>query len=177
MDANLENCIGRLRVEFHPNSSRLINSSQTVSWQQKVLFGGHYEPLDCYSRHRVAIIIPYRDRKEHLFVLLNQLHPILQRQQLDYKIFVVEQCWTFMLTSFYPYYKIMRILKLHFFGNDTFNKGVLMNAGVKEALKEYDFHCFVFHDVDLIPEDDRNLYTCPAVPRHMSVAVDKFNYS
>ncbi|CAG2167984.1 unnamed protein product [Oppiella nova] len=63
------------------------------------------------------------------------------------------------------------------FGSDTFNKGVLMNAGVREALKENDFHCFVFHDVDLIPEDDRNLYSCPLAPRHMSVAVDKFNYS
>ena len=34
----------------------------------------------------------------------------------------------------------------------------------------------MLHDVDLIPEDDRNLYTCPSQPRHMSVAVDKFNY-
>lgn len=52
-----------------------------------------------------------------------------------------------------------------------------MNAGVREALKENDYHCFVFHDVDLIPEDDRNMYSCPLVPRHLSVAVDKFNYS
>lgn len=52
-----------------------------------------------------------------------------------------------------------------------------MNAGVREALKEEDFQCFVFHDVDLIPEDDRNLYSCPSAPRHMSVSVDKFNYS
>ena len=36
--------------------------------------------------------------------------------------------------------------------------------------------CSVFHDVDLLPEDDRNLYTCPDQPRHMSVAVDKFKY-
>ena len=34
----------------------------------------------------------------------------------------------------------------------------------------------MFHDVDLLPEDDRNLYTCPQQPRHMSVAVDKFKY-
>ena len=34
----------------------------------------------------------------------------------------------------------------------------------------------MFHDVDLLVEDDRNLYSCPAQPRHMSVAVDKFHY-
>ena len=27
-----------------------------------------------------------------------------------------------------------------------------------------------------MPEDDRNLYTCSSMPRHMSVAIDKFNY-
>lgn len=51
-----------------------------------------------------------------------------------------------------------------------------MNVGFVEALKERDFDCFVFHDVDLMPENDKNLYTCPDQPRHMSVAVDKFKY-
>lgn len=53
---------------------------------------------------------------------------------------------------------------------------MLMNVGYVEALKEKTFDCFIFHDVDLLPEDDRNLYTCPEQPRHMSVAVDKFKY-
>jgi len=53
---------------------------------------------------------------------------------------------------------------------------MLMNVGYVEALKERTFDCFIFHDVDLLPEDDRNLYTCPEQPRHMSVAVDKFKY-
>ncbi|KFM80764.1 Beta-1,4-N-acetylgalactosaminyltransferase bre-4, partial [Stegodyphus mimosarum] len=115
---------------------------------------GSWTPRDCAPRHRVAVIIPYRDRLEHLTTLLHTLHPLLQRQLIEYRVYVVEQ-----------------------FGNDTFNKGVLMNAGVREALKDSDFHCFVFHDVDMIPEDDRNMYTCPFMPRHMSVAVDKFNYT
>jgi hypothetical protein len=43
-------------------------------------------------------------------------------------------------------------------------------------LKLYNYDCFVFHDVDLLPEDDRNMYTCPEQPKHMSVAVDVFDY-
>lgn len=51
-----------------------------------------------------------------------------------------------------------------------------MNVGFLEASKLYDYDCFVFHDVDLLPEDDRNLYSCPQSPRHMSVAIDRMNY-
>ncbi len=58
-----------------------------------------------------------------------------------------------------------------------FNRAMLMNVGAAEALKlRPDTQCFVFHDVDLMPEDDRNLYTCPSQPRHMSVAVNSFLY-
>jgi len=57
-----------------------------------------------------------------------------------------------------------------------FNRAMLMNIGYVEATKDYDWDCFVFHDVDLVPEDDRNLYHCPAYPRHMSVHVNTFNY-
>nr|CDJ93230.1 Metazoa galactosyltransferase domain containing protein [Haemonchus contortus] len=41
----------------------------------------------------------------------------------------------------------------------------------------YDWQCYIFHDVDLLPEDDRNLHVCPEEnPRHMAVAINKFNY-
>lgn len=81
------------------------------------------------------------------------MHPFLQRQQLDYTIYILEQN-----------------------KRGPFNRAMLMNVGFVEALKDRDYDCFIFHDIDLLPEDDRNLYTCPQQPRHMSVAVDIFKY-
>uniref|UniRef100_A0A914WCV5 Beta-1,4-N-acetylgalactosaminyltransferase n=1 Tax=Plectus sambesii TaxID=2011161 RepID=A0A914WCV5_9BILA len=115
--------------------------------------GGHSKPDYCRSRHRVAIIVPYRDRDQHLRGFLHNMHSLLTKQQLDYSIFIVEQQ-----------------------AGQTFNRAKLMNVGFAEASKLYDWQCFIFHDVDLLPEDDRNLYSCPEQPRHMSVAVDKFKY-
>ncbi|XP_063708533.1 beta-1,4-N-acetylgalactosaminyltransferase bre-4 [Culicoides brevitarsis] len=119
----------------------------------KVLSGGRYHPKKCNSKHRVAIIVPYRDREHHLPIFLKNIHPFLMKQQIDYGIFIVEQ------TS-----------------NGQFNRAKLMNIGFVEAVKLYNWDCFVFHDVDLLPMDDRNLYTCPEQPRHMSVAVDTLGF-
>ena len=40
---------------------------------------------------QVAVIIPYRKRYEQLKIFLRHLHPFLQRQELLYRIIVVEQ--------------------------------------------------------------------------------------
>ena len=74
----------------------------------------------------------FRNRAEHLELFLFHMHPVLQRQQLDYQIFVIEQA-----------------------GEGAFNRAILMNIGYAEAMKVGNFSCFVFHDVDLVPEDDR----------------------
>ncbi|XP_032790423.2 beta-1,4-N-acetylgalactosaminyltransferase bre-4 [Daphnia magna] len=113
--------------------------------------GGRYQPKDCQSRHKVAIVVPYRDRKDHLTVFLRYLHPFLQRQQLNYVIIVVEQS-----------------------NSSSFNRGMLMNIGFNEAQLQEEFHCFIFHDVDFLPEDDGNPYTCPqeGKPRQMSFSID-----
>ena len=57
-----------------------------------------------------------------------------------------------------------------------FNRALLLNIGVLESLEVYDYQCFIFHDVDLLPENDNNMYSCPEHPRHMSVAVDRMGY-
>jgi hypothetical protein len=116
--------------------------------------GGAHKPTDCQHREKLAIIIPYRDRRDNLALLLKYLHPLLQRQKRYYRIFVVEQ-----------------------YGNDIFNKGRIMNIGVNEALKMDDFDCFIFHDVDLIPENDLNIYECSTEPRHLCPSIDEMRYN
>ena len=53
--------------------------------------GGQYSPPGCKSYQKVAIIVPYRNRLHHLKILLNRLHPMLMNQQIDYRIFIIEQ--------------------------------------------------------------------------------------
>lgn len=114
-----------------------------------VMPGGHFRPKECTSRHRVAILIPYRNRAEHLKIFIYNIHRVLARQQIDYGVFVIEQ------------------------GDDKeFNRAKLFNVGYLESTALYDYQCFVFHDIDLVPVDDRNVYTCPQQPRHMSVRID-----
>jgi beta-1,4-galactosyltransferase 1 len=116
--------------------------------------GGFHTPDGCVPREKLAIIIPYRDRKDNLALLLKHLHPLLQRQGRYYRVFVVEQ-----------------------YGDDIFNKGRIMNIGVSEAMKVDNFDCFIFHDVDLIPENDLNIYECAAEPRHLCPSIDEMRYN
>ncbi len=74
-------------MNFNDTLDMLIDSLNSTA----VLAGGHGQPETCRARHKVAVIIPYRDRELHLVKLLAHLHPILKRQQLDYRIYVVEQ--------------------------------------------------------------------------------------
>lgn len=114
--------------------------------------GGYYTPSKCQARHRVAIIIPYRNRPKDLAIFLKNIHPFLIKQQLEYGVFVVEQTV-----------------------GTKFNRAMLLNVGYLEAKKIKKWDCFIFHDVDLLPMDDRILYTCSKNPRHLAVAIDKFD--
>lgn len=56
-----------------------------------ILPGGCYHTKECQTRTKVALIIPYRDREPHLKAFLHNIHFMLQRQQIDYCIYVVEE--------------------------------------------------------------------------------------
>ena len=51
-----------------------------------------------------------------------------------------------------------------------------MNVGFVEARAHAYFDCFIFHDVDMLPQDDRNFYACSAQPRHVGSHVNKWSY-
>ena len=105
--------------------------------------------------HTAVKYFNLRDRDVHLATWRSLLRPILQRQQLDYQIFVVEQA-----------------------DKLPFNRAALMNVGFLEASKISNFTCFIFHDVDMVPETDRAIYRCPDHPAisHLAVAVSRWKY-
>jgi hypothetical protein len=120
-----------------------------------IKLGGEWSPTTCQARSRVALIVPYRNREANLHIFIRHMHPFLSKQLIDYAIYIVEPL-----------------------ANLTFNRGLLMNIGFLESLKVSNDHwqCFMFHDVDLVPEDERNIYSCPETPRHMSSTMSTFNY-
>lgn len=142
---NPPNLTGKVELD---TSEELIDDVQEKL--KEILYpGGHYTPSKCQARHRVAIIVPYRNRSKDLAIFLKNIHPFLIKQQLEYGVFVIEQAV-----------------------GTKFNRAMLLNVGYLEAKKIKNWDCFIFHDVDLLPMDDRNLYTCSKNPRHLAVAVD-----
>ncbi|KAL7838050.1 hypothetical protein AOLI_G00264540 [Acnodon oligacanthus] len=139
---------GEMKLSFEPT----LTLGQ-VEGENQAVVEGQYEPADCMARQSVAILIPHRNREKHLLYLLYHLHPFLQRQQIHYGIYVIHQA-----------------------GDSTFNRAKLLNVGYLEALKDYSWDCFIFHDVDLVPENDRNLYTCEGQPKHLVVGRNSTGY-
>ncbi|XP_077134448.1 beta-1,4-galactosyltransferase 2 [Ranitomeya variabilis] len=141
--------VGRLLIEF----SSLMSLERVQRENPEVTEGGRYSPRDCQARERVAIVIPFRHREHHLKYWLHYMHPILRRQKVEYGVYIINQ-----------------------HGEETFNRAKLLNVGFLEALKDAEYDCFIFSDVDLIPMDDRNLYHCYEQPRHFAIAMDKFGF-
>lgn len=144
------NLLGKVNLGDEDEEVKMDDLISNLTWVNE---GGRFKPTGCVPRQKVAIIVPHRNREPHLRQFLKNIHPMMRRQQADYKIYVIQQD-----------------------GNEIFNKAKLLNIGFREASKEDNYDCFVFHDVDLLAEDDRNLYRCAEVPRHLSVGIDKWDY-
>lgn len=149
----------------------------------------------------MAILVPFRNRHEHLPILLRHLVPVLQKQRLQFAFYLIQQVWTHPLTligSFRHLEEVFLFLFVGFTfgfpvldynntatavsvclfqgGTEPFNRAMLFNVGYKEAMKDLDWDCLIFHDVDHLMENDRNYYGCTDMPRHFAVKLDKYYY-
>lgn len=141
---------GRFDLDMLNETMESVENRSAASLE----IGGYYKPKECIARNRVAILVTCRDREGQMPVFLKNLHPFLMRQQLEYQVFIIFQTHGYW-----------------------FNKGALYNAGFIEAMKVREWDCFIFHDIDMLPMDDRNLYDCPRMsPRHLAVDVDQYGY-
>ena len=92
------------------------------------------------TSRRLAVVIPYRNRHRQLTSLLPRLSAALERQNIDYRIMVVEQT-----------------------AGKLFNRGKLKNIGASLAGSWADYYCF--HDVDNLPQNTD--YGCPTQPMRL----------
>ncbi len=110
-----------------PRNSKI---SRIVAKSLNISQGGTWKPPKCTPRHKSVLLVPYRDRPEHLEKFLLLLHPFLQAQKLNYAVVVVEQE-----------------------GGAQFNRAKLFNVGFSEAVAAGMVGlgtCLIFHDVDLV---------------------------
>ncbi|XP_065834970.1 beta-1,4-galactosyltransferase 2-like [Oscarella lobularis] len=116
--------------------------------------GGHFRPLNCTPQSSIAVIIPFRDREAHLKVFLHYMLPMFKRQLLEFRIYVIEQA-----------------------DKRVFNRGAIFNVGFIEAMKDMKYGCVALHDVDLIAENDHNMYACPGdKPLHLSALIHRYGH-
>lgn len=106
--------------------------------------------MSSFDNHKLGLIVPYRDRAEHIRQFLPYMLSYLAKQGVVATIYVVEQE-----------------------DGTAFNRAKLLNIGVLEAEVDRDY--FVMHDVDMIPVDVD--YSYAAAPTHLAAAASQFNYS
>ncbi|XP_038070430.1 beta-1,4-galactosyltransferase 6-like [Patiria miniata] len=138
------------------NGSRIMEglaSLQVRSGDYRYLPGGHWRPASCIPRWKVAIVVPFRNRTVQLSIFLRYMIPFLQKQQLEFAIYIVNQE-----------------------SDNSFNRGMLLNVGFLEALNFSHWDCFVFHDVDHLPLSEFNPYGCVDLPRHFIGGADNRQY-
>jgi len=101
-------------------------------------------------KDKLAIIVPFRDRQDHLDIFVPHMHAFLKDKGIEYTIFIAEQS-----------------------DERPFNYGKLCNAVVKEIGEEYTY--FAFHDIDMLPISDECDYSYSDEPIHLATKVDAHN--
>lgn len=102
------------------------------------------------SVHKLAILVPFRDRFEELLQFVPHLTKFLQKQNIDHHIFVLNQIDRF-----------------------RFNRASLINVGFRFSSGVYDY--IAMHDVDLLPLNDDLRYDYPGDDGPLHIASPKLH--
>jgi predicted glycosyltransferase involved in capsule biosynthesis len=97
---------------------------------------------------KLAIVVPYRNRKEHLDKFLPAMESCSFLDGIDYEILIVEQE-----------------------GVKPFNRGKILNVGAVYS-KNSTYYCF--HDVDMLPISSD--YSYVSVPTHLASEAEQFGF-
>lgn len=100
----------------------------------------------------VCIIVPYRNREEHLSKFAPTMDKFLTSENLSHEILIVEQTQ-----------------------DKPFNRAKLLNIGFDYAKGK--FKNYVFHDVDMIPITHKASYAVVDIPTHYAAIVEQFGWN
>jgi xylosylprotein 4-beta-galactosyltransferase len=92
----------------------------------KIIAPSEYDTDDDYKKHKLAIVVPFRDRFDELLYFVPSISKYLSKKAIDFKIYIINQA-----------------------DNYRFNRASLINVGFLFSQKECDY--MAMHDVDLIP--------------------------
>lgn len=98
----------------------------------------------------MSIVVPYRDREQHLKKFIPHINLFL-KDKVEYKIVVVEQN-----------------------NNKPFNRGLVKNIGFDLSKKNCDYTCF--HDVDLLPISSDCDYSYTESVTKLAIYVSQFSF-
>ncbi|XP_055852877.1 beta-1,4-galactosyltransferase 7 [Episyrphus balteatus] len=96
------------------------------------------------STHKLAILVPFRDRFDELLQFVPHITDFLRRQNVNHHIFVLNQVDRY-----------------------RFNRASLINVGF--LFTKLNFDHIAMHDVDLLPNNDKLIYKYPEKgPHHIA---------
>ncbi len=102
---------------------------------------------------KLGVCVPYRNREEHMKVFIPHISKFLEERGIEYSIYFGHQC-----------------------DDKLFNRGAMKNIAAKYAFEDgCDY--IVWHDIDMVPEDDSCDYSFPTDnPQHIAVRISQSDY-
>jgi hypothetical protein len=102
---------------------------------------------------KLGVCVPYRNRAAHLKEFIPRVGKFLEERGIEYAMYFGHQV-----------------------DDKLFNRGAMKNIAAEQAFKD-GCNYIVWHDIDMIPEDDACDYTFPKKnPRHIAVHISKTDY-